>query len=179
MLPSGSDDAEASAVTASGAVPEDGVTVSLATGGWFAAGDTVTVAEAVAIAPPLSVTVTLAVQVPAAYVWVAVAPGCGPTTVPSPKSNRYDAMLPSGSDDAEASAVTASGAVPDDGVTVSLATGGWFAAGDTVTVADAVAIAPPLSVTVTLAVHVPAAYVWVAVAPGCGPTTVPSPKSNR
>src|SRR6266511_3115753 len=111
MLPSGSDDAEASAVTASGSVPDEGVTVSLATGGWFPAGDTVTVAEAVAIAPPLSVTGTLAVHVPAASL------------------------------DAAAPAVTASGSVPDDGVTVSLATGGWFPAGDTVTVAEAVAVA--------------------------------------
>ena len=47
--------------------------------------------------------------------------------------------------------------MPDEGVTVSLATGGWFPAGATVTVAEAVPIAPPLSVTVTRAVHVPAA----------------------
>src|SRR6266545_1524729 len=151
MVPSGSDDADASAVTASGAVPEDGVTVSLATSGWFAAGDTVTVAEAVAIAPPLSATVARAVQVPAAYVWVAVAPGCGPTTVPSPKSNRYDAIVPSGSLEPEASAVTVSGAVPDDGVTVSRATGGWLVGVETVTLALAVAIAPSLSVTATVA----------------------------
>jgi hypothetical protein len=40
---------------------------------------------------------------------------------------------------------------------------------------------PPVSVTVTLTVYVPAAvYVCVALAPACGPTTgEPSPKSNR
>ena len=88
--------------------------------------------------------------------WVAVELDCGPTTVPSPKSNRYDVMLPSGSEDAEASAVTASGAVPEDGVTVSRATGGWLAA-VAVTTAEAEPVAPALSVTVTVQVQRPAA----------------------
>ena len=39
-------------------------------------------------------------------------------------------------------------------------------------------VRPPLSVTVTRAVQVPAAYVCGAVGPGCGPAPVPSPKSN-
>ena len=45
---------------------------------------------------------------------------------------------------------------PDDGVTVRLATGGWFPV-LTVTITPAVPVAPALSVTVTLQVHCPAA----------------------
>src|SRR5436190_405556 len=117
---------------------------------------TVTVADCVAVAPALSVTCTLAVHVPAAYVWVMVACDCGPMTVPSPKSNRYEAIEPSGSEEPDASAVTASGSVPDDGVTVSAALGGWLRRA-TATVTELVAVAPTLSVTWTLAVHVPPA----------------------
>src|SRR6266536_2239847 len=60
MVPSGSEEPEALAVTESGAVPEDGVTVRLATGGWLAA-VTVTVLEAVPVAPALAVTASGAV----------------------------------------------------------------------------------------------------------------------
>ena len=56
--------------------------------------------------------------------WDAFAPGCGPTLVPSPKSNRYEAIDPSGSRDPDPSATTASGAPPLAGVTVNDATGG-------------------------------------------------------
>src|ERR1043166_2747373 len=179
-VPAASDDADPLAVTASGAVPDEGDTVSRATGGWFVVGaDAVTTAEAVPVAPWLSVTVSRAVHVPAANVCVAVAPACGPTTVPSPKSNLYEAIDPSASEDAEPLAVTVSGAVPEDGDTVSRATGGWFVVGaDAVITAEAVPVAPWLSVTVSRTVHVPAANVCVAVAEACGPTTVPSPKSN-
>src|SRR6185503_20579405 len=122
----------------------------------------------------------LAVHDPAAYVWFATEEDCGPALVPSPNSNRYDTTLPSASDDAEASRRTASGAVPDEGDAVSLATGAWLpGVDDTVTLAEAVAVAPWLSVTVTLAVHDPAAYVWFATEEDCGPTLVPSPNSNR
>src|ERR1051325_794556 len=181
IVPSASDDADPLAVTASGAVPDEGDTVSRATGGWFVVGaDAVTTAEAVPVAPWLSVTVSRPVQVPAANVCVAVAPACGPTTVPSPKSNLYEAIVPSASEEAEPLAVTVSGAVPEDGDTVSRATGGWFVVGaDAVTTAEAVPVAPLSSVTVSRTVQVPAANVWVAVAPACGPTTVPSPKSKR
>ncbi len=86
-----------------------------------------TVAVAAPVAPWSSVTVTCTVQVPAAKTCVALAAACGPRTMPSPKSNRYERMLPSASDDAEASAETLSGAVPLEGVTVSRAVGGWFA----------------------------------------------------
>src|ERR1044072_188291 len=142
MEPSGSDDPSPLAVTSSGAVPVDGRIVRCATGAWLEGGaDTVTTAEAVPVAPWLSVTVSRTVQVPAANVCVAVAPDCGPTTVPSPKSNLYEAIVPSASEEAEPLAVTVSGAVPEDGDTVSRATGGWFVVGaDAVTTAEAVQI---------------------------------------
>src|SRR6266849_3155692 len=85
---------------------------------------TMTAAEAAPVPPRLSVTSTMAVQFPSAYVCVAVEDDCGPTIVPSPKSNRYEATLPSGSLDAEASAVTLSGALPVDGKITSDAAGG-------------------------------------------------------
>src|SRR5262249_57042275 len=59
----------------------------------------------------------------ARWVWGGVAPACGPTTVPSPKSKRYVAIEPS-SVELEPSARTESGTSPDEGVTVSRATGG-------------------------------------------------------
>src|SRR5260221_518157 len=179
MLPSGSEERTPLAATGSGAIPKFGTRVSTATGAWFTGAVAVTVAAAEPVAPRLSVTMTRTVQVPAANVCVAVAPACGPTTVPSPKSNRYEAMVPSASDEADAFAVTLSGAGPLEGETVSRATGAWFAGVDAVTVASAEPVAPWLSVTVTRTVHVPAANVWVAVASACGPMMVPSLKSNR
>src|SRR5437773_574052 len=117
---------------------------------------TVTVADCMAVAPALSVTCTLAVHVPAAYVWVAVACDCGPMTVASPKSNRYDAIEPSGSEEPGRSSDLAPASAQQGGSTSSAALGGW-SRGATVTVADCVAVAPALSVTCTLAVHVPPA----------------------
>jgi hypothetical protein len=113
-------DPEASAVTASGAVPAEGVTVRVADGGVVA----VTGAVDVAVAPALSLTVTLTVYRPAAvYVCCAVAPGWGPTAaVPSPNEKVY-AEMGTGSVEPEASALTASGAEPVLGVTVSTALG--------------------------------------------------------
>src|ERR1044072_1273565 len=174
--PSASEEAEPLAVTVSGAVPEDGDTVSRATGAWL--GDAaVTNAEAEPVAPWLSVTVSRTVHVPAANVCVAVAEACGPTTVPSPKSNLYEAIEPAAAEEAGALAATVSGAWPEQGATESRATGAWLDA-VTVTTAEAEPVAPWLSVTVSRTVQVPAANVCVAVAEACGPTTVPSPKSN-
>ena len=88
--------------------------------------------------------------------WIAVGSACGPTAVPSPKSNRYDAIDPLGSEEPAALATTASGASPVDGVTTNFATGGRFKC-DTVTTTDAEPVAPPLSVTTSVQVHTPAA----------------------
>src|SRR5438094_10216091 len=63
---------------------------------------TLTATDFVAVAPPESVTSTLAVQFPAAYVCVAVVPGCGPTTVPSPKSKQIGRAARSGTEEREA-----------------------------------------------------------------------------
>src|SRR5215471_14204391 len=79
-------------------------------------------------APAVSVTVASSFHVPAAYRWLAFAEACGPTTNPSPKSNRYVSGAPSGSVEPEALAVTGSGSFPDFGVTASTAVGGRFAA---------------------------------------------------
>src|SRR5207245_3991521 len=120
-------DAEASAVTESGAPPEAGASVKAATG----AASTVTVLLAVDDRLPVSVTVTVTVRVPPdIYVWVAFDALWGPTVVPSPKLNEYvEIGVLSVSVDAVASAVTASGATPEDGVTVRAATGGVFGGG--------------------------------------------------
>src|SRR5919204_3480600 len=84
---------DASAVTCNGTVPEGGVTVSAADGGESPVAPTWTVAVALDESPAVSVTVTVTVYVPGRrYVCWAVAPACGPTVVPSPKSNRYVAI---------------------------------------------------------------------------------------
>src|SRR5205814_3401822 len=117
ICPSESPEPEALSAIVSGALPCVGVAVSAAIGREFTG--TVTVAG---LAPPLwSMTETVAVQLPAAYVWVAAGPACGPTIVPSPKSNRNDAAVPSGPTEPKALAVTARGATPDAGVIVSCA----------------------------------------------------------
>jgi len=64
MVPSGSLDPAVEALTVSAAVPLLGVTLSLAIGGWFGA-VTVTVKEAEALAPALSVTVAFTMNDPA------------------------------------------------------------------------------------------------------------------
>ena len=56
--------------------------------------------------------------------------------------------------------------------------GAWFGV-LAYALAVAPAVAPSLSVTVTVTVCGPPAKLWVALEPGCGPTMVPSPKSNR
>ena len=88
--------------------------------------------------------------------WDADGSACGPTTVPSPKSNVYAAIgVASPSLDADASAVTASGSIPDCGVTDSEACGGESTV---VTWAVAWAAFPAVSVTVVVTRYVPA---WV------------------
>src|ERR1044072_434020 len=92
-----------------------------------AAAATVSVLVVVVVAPRSSVTYTVALNVPPAYVCVTLAPLWGPTVSdPSPKSNTYETTEPSRSVEALASSVTVSGAVPDDGVRLSAATGGAF-----------------------------------------------------
>ena len=106
--------------------------------------------------PAVSLTVTVSVYVPAApYVCPAVAVDCVGDVVPSPQSQAYVAIgVASPSVDADASAVTASGAVPELGLTVTLALGGRSA---TVTAALVVEAFPAVSTTVTEALNVPAA----------------------
>ena len=74
-----------------------------------------------------------------------MADDCGPTVVPSPKLNVYELMA-TASLDAEASAVTTSGAAPEAGVAVRAATGA-----PTNTVPEVVAVPPAESETLTVA----------------------------
>ena len=104
-----------------------------------------------------------------------MAAACGPAVVPSPKSNVYDTTEPSASPEPDASSVTVSGERPASGAPASAAVGRWLA----ITVVEALLPRPASSTTVTVAVHVPAAYACAIVAPGCGPALVPSPKSKR
>jgi hypothetical protein len=73
----------------------------------------------------------------------------------------------------DASATTASGTTPLDGVTTTTAMGGGQVA---VTATDSVDERPLLLVMVTVTMYEPAVtYVCAAVLPGCGPVEVPSP----
>src|SRR5262245_57001138 len=106
--------------------------------------DTSTLSDAVPLRPCESVTSTFTTQCPAPNVWLAVGAPCGPTRVPSPKSNAYDTTPALWPLEPEASARTASGAEPERGLTSSFVVGAWFAGGAetvaaTVTVAEAVA----------------------------------------
>jgi hypothetical protein len=78
------------------------------------------------------------------------------TTVPSPKLMVVLVIEPPvlGSVEPAVDALTASGAVPEVGVTVSFAVGGWSDAA-TVTVAVAVELRLLLSVAVAVTVYVP------------------------
>ena len=87
--------------------------------------------------------------------WSAVAVADEDTVVPSPKSNAYVRAWPCGSVDADASAVSASGAAPLAGVTVNEAAGGWTAGAVVTTVAVVAVLRPLALVTVTVAVNVP------------------------
>jgi hypothetical protein len=96
--------------------------LSLATGGEF----TGIVWVSKSVSPSLSVTVSVTVYVPAvAYVWLGSTPL--PLGLLSPKSQEYEAMKPSGSDDEEASKST----VRPEAVNVKLAEGGSAIAGVT------------------------------------------------
>ena len=66
---------------------------------------------------------------------------------PSPKSQAYEATVPSGSDEPAASTATTRSV----GVAVNAATGGWLGA-VTVTCCDVAAVPPWLSVTVSVTV---------------------------
>src|SRR2546428_743788 len=81
------------------------------------------------------VTMSFTGQDPTAKVWPAVAPAWGPAVVPSPKSKKYDATVPSASVEAAPLAVTASGPGPVAGVSASFATGGALASATTLTAA--------------------------------------------
>jgi hypothetical protein len=103
--------------------------VMVGTGGWFPAAETVIVTgELVVDAPWLSVTLSTALYVPAAvYVNDGFATVESPN-VPSPfRSHEYEIVSPtSGSADADPSKFTVNGAVPEVGVPVATAVGGWF-----------------------------------------------------
>ena len=147
-------------MTLSGALPVAGVgdEVSTALGATFAF--ELTASDAESVAPSSSVTVSLAVYVPGRVAVLlarrrrAVAAG---DVLPSPKSSVQDAMLPSESELPEPLKVTLSGALPVAGVgdDVSTALGATFAF--ELTASDAESVAPLSSVTVSLAVYVPAA----------------------
>src|SRR5437870_2522746 len=144
-------EAEASAVTGRGAVPEDGDTLKAAAGGSSAGLFTVTWVVAVEACPAVSLTVTVTVKVAAAaVVWLAVAAASGPATAePSLQDALPVAMgVESVSVEAEASAVTGRGAVPEDGDTLKAAAGGSSAGLFTVTWVVAVEACPAVSLTV-------------------------------
>ena len=82
---------------------------------------------ALPVAPLSSVAVSEAVHLPAGYALLALGEAWGPTVVPSPKANRYDTIVPSGSLEPAAVAVTASGSLPVIGVTLRTAVGGSLA----------------------------------------------------
>ena len=83
---------------------------------------TVIVVVALSVNPSLSVTVSVAVNVPAdAYVWLGL--GLLDVAEPSPKFQRYDAIVPS-SVDPEPENDTVTGASPDVGDAAITAVGG-------------------------------------------------------
>ena len=86
--------------------------------------------------------------------WAEVAVVDEPAVAPSPKSNAYERACPCGSVDADASAITFTGAVPLVGVTPSEATGGCAGGGGGVTdtVRAVVSLRPDALVTVTVTV---------------------------
>src|SRR4051812_34261517 len=99
--------------------------------------------------------------------------------VASPNASDHDAIEPSGSELADPSKTTASGALPEPGVTASCALGGDIS---TTVCAVAVPVCPSLSVTVRVAVYVPAvAYACAMFAGGVpdpDPSGLPSPNAS-
>ncbi len=77
---------------------------------------------------------------------------CCDDVPPSPNAHAYEAIVPSGSlpDPVK---VTGRGAVPEVGVADAVAVGGWLLVAEMPTVLEPVA--PPLSVTVSVAVKLP------------------------
>jgi hypothetical protein len=76
------------------------------------------------VAPALSVTVRRAAYVAALrYVWEVVTPL---PVLPSPKTQPYEMILPSGSDEPAASKLTTRGAAPEVGEAVKEALGATF-----------------------------------------------------
>jgi hypothetical protein len=145
IVPSGSDDAAAFTETVRCVT----VAVNEATGGCGGL-TVVTVRDVVPVKPLLSVTVKVIVLDPAvAYVCVAVTPV--PAGVPSPQFHEYDAIVPSGSDDAAAFTET----VRYVTVAVNDATGGCGGL-TVVTVLVVEFVRPLLSVTVRVIVLDPA-----------------------
>src|SRR6266566_3749872 len=97
---------------------------------------------------------------------------------PSPKSHAYDAMLPSGSSEADASNVTGTPGFTRTGLAVKSATGGCGPGGAawTTTSWETVPFNESLSVTFSVTLNVPGiAYGWVVIAPL---PVVESPKSH-
>jgi hypothetical protein len=129
--------------------------------------------DAVLTPPASSVTTTVRVHAPAPLTWVATGSACGPTTVPSPKANRYDTIVPSGSLEPEAFAVTVRGSFPVEGVAVRTTTGSWFEPPTAIEV-----VADPLSALAAVKVTpnvpaTPAAGVHTSV-----PDVLPAPAVN-
>src|ERR1700756_2581555 len=119
MLPSGSREADPLKVTLARTTVGFGVAVKEAVGGAW----TTMCRYAVAVNDSLSVTVRVALNVPnARYEWDAVTPL---PAVESPKSHVYETMVPSGSEDPEASNATGEPTIAGFGVAVNDATGGW------------------------------------------------------
>jgi hypothetical protein len=155
IVPSGSVDADPLNVTVNGGEPDVGVAVAVAVGIVFGGFVTTTEAVSVVDAPSESVTVTDAVSSPVSslpYVRFTVCPvaRCPPGSVHS-----YDRIVPSGSEELDASNVTSTGASPDDGVAVALAVGGVFGGCSTLMDFRVWSVAPSLSVTVSSTVTVP------------------------
>jgi hypothetical protein len=124
-VPSGSDDPAELNDTTNGAIPDDGDAPATATGGTFTCGSTVTDVDATPVAPALSVTVNVAVNVPL-ETYVCDGAGNVSTGLPSPKSHEYPTIVPSLSDEPAELNTTDNGAVPLDGVTPTTATGATF-----------------------------------------------------
>ena len=81
--------------------------------------------------------------------------------IPSPKSQLYVMIVPSGSCEPEASSLTDSGAVPEDGVTMNWASGGFGPESRFAELVTAIcwyveSVCPALSFTVSRMVYLPA-----------------------
>src|SRR5262245_4079850 len=124
-VPSGSLDGDASSVMAAGATPATAGTLRTAFGALFAPTFTVACAGPDEVLL-LSTATRVTENVPAVvYVWVTTGLDVVTAGDPSPKSNRYDTTVPSGSVEADPSSVTVSGPTPLPGVAASAAFGGF------------------------------------------------------